>query len=187
MRKLGISLVRTRQITLANQLLAQNAAITTNATWQQNEQAVNDLTILEVIQKNLTVSQLSQLDQIGMQCPWSGGDAVFRAQNLYNLFIPKEYDMYAGCTNLRDEKRANKSNLETLIYPNPTTGVVNLDKTTTSDCKITVFDVNGRVVFYGKAVENKIDLSDLFNGTYFINTTDSETGLVNHTKIVILK
>lgn len=77
------------------------------------------------------------------------------------------------------------------IFPNPTTGIINLSSPTTITGKtsVTVFDTNGKTVYsetVGSLIENeyrKIDLSALVKGMYFLKT-ESTTGLTNQ-KIVI--
>ena len=51
------------------------------------------------------------------------------------------------------------------VYPNPTTGVLNLSNALTD---VQLFDVTGRVVYSNSVVESTIDLSNLANGTYFL-------------------
>jgi hypothetical protein len=71
-----------------------------------------------------------------------------------------------------------------LIYPNPSTGIIFLNKVTL--VQIIVFDVFGKkVVELPKAVYNKIDLSHLSNGVYFLNISDNNTSQVE--KIIISK
>lgn len=73
---------------------------------------------------------------------------------------------------------------ERLIYPNPSTGIIFLNKIT--PVQILVFDVFGKkVVELPKAVYNKIDLSHLSNGVYFLNISDNNTSQVE--KIIISK
>ncbi|MBO5728386.1 MAG: T9SS type A sorting domain-containing protein [Paludibacteraceae bacterium] len=51
------------------------------------------------------------------------------------------------------------------VYPNPTTGVLNITEVLTD---VQLFDVTGRVVYENSTVEATIDLSNLANGTYFL-------------------
>lgn len=77
-----------------------------------------------------------------------------------------------------------KTDSERLIYPNPSTGIIFLNKIT--PVQILVFDVFGKkVVELPKAVYNKIDLSHLSNGVYFLNISDNNTSQVE--KIIISK
>jgi hypothetical protein len=68
------------------------------------------------------------------------------------------------------------------VYPNPTTGVLNVSKAMTD---VVVYDVIGRKVYTQSAVEQSIDLSGLHAGQYFL------VGLVDgekySTKIMIKK
>ena len=58
------------------------------------------------------------------------------------------------------------------VYPNPTADVVNIN-TTSELTKITITDINGKVVKNVPDNTTKIDVSNLNSGTYFI-TYDNE-------------
>jgi len=77
-----------------------------------------------------------------------------------------------------------ETNTNTLFYPNPSTGIIFLSKVT--PLQILVFDVFGKkVAELPKAVYNKIDLSHLSNGVYFLNISDNNTSQIE--KIIISK
>ena len=77
-----------------------------------------------------------------------------------------------------------ETNAKTLFYPNPSTGIIFLNKVT--PIQILVFDIFGKkVAELPKAVYNKIDLSKLSNGVYFLNISDNNTSQVE--KIIISK
>ena len=65
------------------------------------------------------------------------------------------------------------------VYPNPTTGVLNLSNALTD---VQLFDVTGRVVYSNSVVESTIDLSSLANGTYFL--VANKEGQLISTKVV---
>jgi hypothetical protein len=67
------------------------------------------------------------------------------------------------------------------IYPNPSRGIVNISYsgTRTLDVEIQVIDILGKQVYELSTVINNeatIDMSNMENGTYFINITEAETG-----------
>jgi hypothetical protein len=65
------------------------------------------------------------------------------------------------------------------VYPNPTSGILNLSNTLTD---VQLFDVTGRVVYANSVVESTIDLSNLANGTYFL--VANKEGQLISTKVV---
>ena len=68
----------------------------------------------------------------------------------------------------------------TVIYPNPTTGIVNLRKT--DDATFLIKDASGRTVMSRKTSYGKLDLSLLENGFYVLQNNKG-----NVFKITILK
>ncbi len=75
------------------------------------------------------------------------------------------------------------SNFKVIIYPNPTTGSINI-KANSSIYKSEIFDSKGQLLFSTK--ENNCDLSNLSNGIYIIQTTDIQ-GHINSHKIQLIK
>jgi hypothetical protein len=68
------------------------------------------------------------------------------------------------------------------VYPNPTSGLLNVSKTMEN---VEIYDVIGRKVYTQSVVENVIDLSELHVGQYFlVATVDGERV---STKIMIKK
>uniref|UniRef100_UPI0040498505 T9SS type A sorting domain-containing protein n=1 Tax=Flavobacterium sp. TaxID=239 RepID=UPI0040498505 len=58
------------------------------------------------------------------------------------------------------------------FYPNPTTQWVYFETKNESFDSVSVFDVNGKLVLHKRVIENKVDLSDLHSGTYFVKTSN---------------
>ena len=71
-----------------------------------------------------------------------------------------------------------------LIYPNPTSGILNVQ--TKNNLDITIFDLTGKQVFNTTNVSNgnQIDLSALHTGLYLVNMND---GINNSTQKLIIK
>jgi hypothetical protein len=68
------------------------------------------------------------------------------------------------------------------VYPNPTTGVLNMTKAMTS---VEVYDVIGRKVYAQSNVEQSVDLSELQAGQYIL--VGEVDGVKYSTKIMIKK
>jgi hypothetical protein len=68
------------------------------------------------------------------------------------------------------------SNAEFVVYPNPTSGLLNVE-TTTDDNTITVFDLVGNAVYTVKSTSFKteIDMQNFANGIYFLKVENSKT------------
>jgi hypothetical protein len=77
---------------------------------------------------------------------------------------------------------------DVVLYPNPTTGLVQVASTENIE-KITIFDIQGKLVFaQDKTAANTItdiDLSHIVNGLYIVQVT-TQTQVVNH-KLTLAK
>jgi Secretion system C-terminal sorting domain/Copper type II ascorbate-dependent monooxygenase, N-terminal domain len=64
--------------------------------------------------------------------------------------------------------------VDATVYPNPTSGLLDITLNGTSECKVQVADISGRGVAAGKlnAGYNSMDLSSLAAGVYFITLVD---------------
>lgn len=73
------------------------------------------------------------------------------------------------------------------LYPNPTTGLVNLEGLTSgwSDFNVRVYDLNGNCVI---AAQNSrvLDFSKLSNGSYLVSVLSDEGGVINR-RVVVAK
>ena len=68
-----------------------------------------------------------------------------------------------------------------VLYPNPTTGIVNIKNVT--NAQINVLDILGQVVLSERG--NSVDMSNLHNGTYFIQVIENEK--VSMKKVILSK
>ena len=56
-----------------------------------------------------------------------------------------------------------------IIYPNPTTGIININATYGFETAIyTVFDISGKRILNGKFSDNSIDVTGLADGNYIL-------------------
>ncbi len=72
------------------------------------------------------------------------------------------------------EDLSGKSEENIKIYPNPSNGIISIEAEANS--RVLVTEINGRIV-YDKRLElerNKLNLSDLLKGVYFISLTTSD-------------
>ena len=127
----GIQVQRTAN---AGPVIAGNNAITVTEVFEQNEQTVNDIYLNTWAKGIFTFDsvQTASLENIAFQCPLTGGSAVFRARSL--LLSAGEYDFGdddvncqgIGQRNSIDEGEfSDENNIK--LYPNPTTGIVQVE------------------------------------------------------------
>jgi hypothetical protein len=141
--------------------------------------------------------------ELAPKCPYIEGSAVYKARNLNKMMNPgMQYDNLKICNAVGVYKQNNSSNstgnmpnttlykmeqkaLEMLqsfskkssseikLYPNPTSGLVNIQYELTQNVRLEVKDITGRILMQilmpaGK-VESTIDLTALADGIYIYN------------------
>ena len=84
-------------------------------------------------------------------------------------------------TGMNDDLKLN----ELKVFPNPSTGLFNLELDGITDFNTMVFSMNGDLVFEGENIK-EIDLSSLANGVYFLHVS-SENKVSVTKKLVISK
>lgn len=102
---------------------------------------------------------------------------IFISNKWYNNGLQTYYYSPFKASNSTNE--VTKTNI--IIYPNPTTGIINISTNETIE-NINIIDVNGKLVHH-QTNNSPIDLSQHAKGIYFINIT-TEKGVVNK-KIVL--
>ena len=70
-----------------------------------------------------------------------------------------------------------------LIYPNPTTGVINLGET---NLNVSLYDLQGRRLI-SKQNTSQLDLRSLNNGFYYLHVTNPGTGAQSSAKVILEK
>ncbi|TAK50500.1 MAG: T9SS type A sorting domain-containing protein, partial [Saprospiraceae bacterium] len=177
------------RVSAASQLLATNAAIATNSTYEANQKTTNRI-LLETIandQLELTAQQVADLTPIAVECPYEGGEGVYAARAL--LGNEAVYYDFAACglSNGNDGQQIKAPEVETpagssfTIYPNPANGytVVQLDKKLENASSLTLTNTLGVQVLAEKLLEGTevvpLDTANLPAGTYFL-TLQTITG-----------
>jgi hypothetical protein len=135
------------------------------------------------------------LDEIAMQCPRTGGVAVFIARNFVRLLnIELEYDDDSNCaSSSRSSSSGDKLNHldpEFKISPNPTQSRFTLRGRSSSFIhQVILIDLNGKeIIKYlvnEKITEKTFDLPNLNDGVYNVKIV-LENGASINRKIVIL-
>ncbi|MBA3680800.1 MAG: aryl-sulfate sulfotransferase [Bacteroidetes bacterium] len=130
------------------------------------------------------------------------GDLIVGATS--QTYTPSQYGIYVvrttdanGCVNVYSKgfdytmvtsvKTQNNTLNSLMIFPNPTTGNIELDFNgyTETDFTVSIFDNTGKLVLKSKN-EVKIDMSDLNTGLYILNIAVPNKASVNK-KITLIK
>jgi hypothetical protein len=90
----------------------------------------------------------------------------------------------ASCTEI-DETIDNISDIN--LFPNPTTGVINLDEeyTSSNNFEIFIYNTYGKIIAQGKNLKT-VDLSEFSNGIYFVTIQSEDMNVINK-KIILIK
>lgn len=101
--------------------------------------------------------------------------ALCNVQSLSSWTNPEEFSTL-------NVKTIDKPSTALKIYPNPTTGILNLQSETGLE-SYQLYDLQGRIVKQGKLIDKQIDLSGVDNGLYFLRVRD-QAGNVANLKVV---
>jgi hypothetical protein len=104
--------------------------------------------------------------------PYGASDAV-------NYFVSWGFAPYVRA-NFNQVLSVNETNIEGVaVYPNPTTGVVNVTNANGSDNEIRVYDVTGKMVFTKNVTAStSFDLSQFGAGVYVVKVSNENGQLV---------
>lgn len=144
-----------------------------------NYQKVNDtLTVNICIANGFTAATHSEDTTLQISMPLAPNHYIVNLRNDINCsnLISSEY-FPSDITTSIVQKSSNINNSINL-YPNPTTGSINLNVTNNSNISsIELYDVTGRKVKMYKNSERKLKTNGLINGQYFLKI-ESEKGLI---------
>ena len=116
--------------TYIDSLKAQNSSVTVNSLVEQNEKSINDIFFSTIAKHNFTFteSQINEIENIALQCPYTGGEAVYRARVLHTALTG--FTTYNDSINCAVQginwRQGNSSKAEKFlsvsVVPNPTSG-----------------------------------------------------------------
>lgn len=141
----------------------------------------------------LNTSDITTLYDIAAMCPMLGGDLVFRARSILNLFYPGlVYEDSLACTGIGlDYRRSKNAEVDFIISPNPVHDLLRLKFTSTileGAVFITVHSSDGipfrKIDGYGYFNSVDIKLDDLLPGIYFIEVVDASGYLLGRSKFI---
>ena len=136
---------------------------------------------------------ISDLYNVAIQCPLSGGTAVYRARTLYKFINPFQHynDELTCLQGGYNYKQRPNGDVSKNIFPNPTTGEFTIIFQVNSNSKLQILDQIGRVlkVYELSAKQNSLigNISSLENGLYRCVIYDESGRLLESTQIILLK
>ncbi len=180
-----------------NQAEIANGGVYTTEIPQINSQFINEVSLqYEQLGIAAIESYYPSLEVLANQCPYQGGNAVYRARYFVGLLNDSiEFNDDLNCLAAGIWRTANDSNNSGLnfnVIPNPSVGNFNIsfNKSIKDAIEISVVDGSGRNVSYSKinieGTELELNYNKLANGIYQIRIKGNEIGVLN-SRITILK
>jgi hypothetical protein len=137
-----------------------NSNIAVSAVHEDNEKKVNEVYLNSIAKGNAdyTADQLAILQFVAGQCPWDGGNAVFRARGMLALVqrvIINDESMCEAKSLPEDYNQGEKTVIEDIfvendylkLYPNPAQNYVSIELQSEIDAEIQsveIFNLNGQ-------------------------------------------
>ncbi|MBK7572028.1 MAG: T9SS type A sorting domain-containing protein [Bacteroidetes bacterium] len=173
--------------------LSGNGAVITNEVYEINEAKINEIYLNTVAKGVFSFDSYQTNEIVGImnQCPYIGGNAVYEAHSLYSLIDPDYvWNDYVICALGGISPRLSGGKIDKVfsVYPNPTTGIINLTYEIENDQsgEIIITDALGVKKAVVKIDHNNsemnINLSDLAPGIYYysilVNSIPEKNGVI---------
>ena len=147
-----------------------------------------------------TSADTLDLETLASSCPRLNGGVVYQARAFHNSFYNdfKLYKENCGISQSNARTMANinqpspKHNVAVHLFPNPTTGVINVSCSDGADriCPIEVYDLGGKLIL-SQSVELKGGLGQLKlsadNGVYLLYMYLGNSDVGNYFRIILNK
>ncbi len=181
----------------ATTVMQLNYGIITTATIEDNQQLVNDIYLKVIAEGSIefTPAQESTLFDIAIQCPVSGGKAVYQARSMYSIIDPEQqYDDSYTCLQEGIVLRKGHSNQtitgSAFVYPNPAKDEATLVYNIGEDGTFEIFNSLGQKQSAAKLPSKThryvFDTGKLTNGVYYFKVVCCGEN-VNTNKLVIAR
>ena len=165
--------------------------IASNTLVEQNEKIINDIFFSTIAKHNFafTEAQKEEVANIAYQCPYTGGEAVYRARVLHTALTGlTDFNDSTACTNQGINWRKGntltpENILSVSLVPNPTNGKASFvfSEKTESNCSITIFNLLGQKVNTYSLFENTesfdFDTQTFSKGMYYYKVSGLSTSL----------
>jgi hypothetical protein len=138
-------------------------AITPENNIEYNLKYVKSLELQKKISgiNSYTTLEKNELDYIGWQTAWEGGDAVFEARRIRMLEVDDQ------AHNLRVRSKASSPVLNDLkIFPNPSFDFLNFTSEISPNGELRITDIFGKTVLIKKLINGKTIVTGLSPGVY---------------------
>ncbi|KAF5033096.1 hypothetical protein DSECCO2_610320 [anaerobic digester metagenome] len=120
-----------------------------------------------------SVATVDRIREIAAMCPFTEGEAVYKARIMAAYFDPFETEYTNICESEMEDRSAitseNTGSEQILAVPNPSPGSFSLiSESLDGSGTLKVFDLSGRCVWEGNATVNeRIEMSTLSDGMYY--------------------
>lgn len=106
------------------------------------------------------------------------GEIDYISDWLTNRLSYLDSEFSKDCINL-DTETFNKLS-QTILYPNPTSDIINISFVESDDYQVYVYDNSGKLLLKSnsKDIQDKISLKHLSNGVYYIKIVDSQNKII---------
>jgi len=171
--------------------IQQNAEISIDTIYEENQKSVNEIYLNMLLSDNwvLDSSDLQIVNEIASQCALIGGDAVYRARAILNLFNLSSFNDDSICTQALQqygsEKIQDLHKIQVFIQPNPSSDIINiqLDYSEAIIENIVIRDGTGKIInrIKNELNSNYLELSiiELNPGIYFLEFEFNNGKLLN--------
>ncbi len=151
-----------------------NDALSPSTVWEENEWTVNDIGLEMVLDGRDTLSntEIELLEDIAIQCPTEGGDAVWMARSLLLGVDKYAWDDASLCEEAEERSSNEEHDLSAAftITPTPASNIATIWSTMPAGSSIDLLDLFGRTIMVDKyeGPGHLLTLSGMQSGTYIV-------------------
>lgn len=189
--------IRLNRISALTQL---NQQIVVSNTMEYNERVVNYFVLTQMIKPRFKPSDemLSDIAHIAIQCPITGGGAVYRARNIYKLKYPEEIFNDDNCNDnavVNPINKVSKDKTDVLfkISPNPSSTyfTIELKVNDAENTKLELIDLLGRNIWQSQTLAEGynailVETNNIPEGVYTLVQTQ-KGNIVDKIKVIVNK
>ncbi|MCC6816841.1 MAG: T9SS type A sorting domain-containing protein [Saprospiraceae bacterium] len=171
-------------------LIISNNEINGIEAYEQNQKMVNQIMLEKMVSNEWSLNEIEreQIEDIANQCPYFGGQGVYRARALAAIYSLERYDDEQICNQaLAARSRATKSQYreELVLQPNPAEDIVTvlLPKQDDGNIGIELLNTEGKLIDNWAVSMHQdlfhISINDLARGIYYLRVKKPDGGVLN--------